>query len=196
MVRGFLKVNEELGIIENSANMDNKYTVVEETKNDTLKVVTPTTTEQSITNNSATEYSFSDEFVYETSLEETETQEREMENIYYIDDYTREIYNSNAEVIGTIGQEYIVDQNNQLLKGNEVLGYVENLRDMPQEKSKTNSNAKKRILEKPNGYVSFMLITIGISLIFLISLSILTITTCFELVSLIEKSTCLTRSSV
>ena len=37
---------------------------------------------------------------------------------------------------------------------------------MPQEK--THSNVKKRVLENPNGYVSFMLVALGLSAILLI----------------------------
>ena len=160
------KVNEELGIVENSANMHDKYTVVEEKKDDTFRIVTPTVKEQTISNKASSEYRTSDEYIHDTSIEETDIHTREIENIYYIDDYSKEIYNSNGEVIGTIGQEYTINENNQLIKGNEILGYIENIRDMPQEK--THSNVKKRVLENPNGYVSFMLVALGLSAILLI----------------------------
>ena len=50
--------------------------------------------------------------------------------------------------------------NNHLVKNNEVIGTIENIKDMPMAKT----NAKKRVLEKPNGYISFLLFSIIISL--------------------------------
>lgn len=165
------KVNTELGIIENSANMENEYTVVEETKTNSFNIVSPTTTEQTIKGNkssSSISGNTSGEYTYNTSFEEENINEREFENIYYIDDYSNEIYNSKGELIGTLGQQsgYSIDVNNNLMKDGQRIGTVDNIKAMQQ--TQTKSNVRKRVLEKPNGYVSFMLISLGLSLILLI----------------------------
>ena len=59
---------------------------------------------------------------------------------------------------------YYIDINNHLVKNNEVIGTIENIKDMPLEKT----NGKKRVLEKPNGYISFLLFSIIMSLAMLI----------------------------
>ena len=95
-----------------------------------------------------------------------EIESRELETIYYIDD-SNNIYNSKGENIGSLGPQsgYYIDMNNNLVKDNQVLGTIENLRDMKEQKEK--SNVKKRVY-KPDGYISFMLISIVLSLIFLV----------------------------
>ncbi len=170
------KVNEELGIIENSATISNQFTVVEEKRNNDIQVVSPTVTNQTINGtvsnetssitNSNTGTSNSNLGDYNMNTTSDEIESRELETIYYIDD-SNNIYNSKGENIGSLGPQsgYYIDMNNNLVKDNQVLGTIENLRDMKEQKEK--SNVKKRVY-KPDGYISFMLISIVLSLIFLV----------------------------
>ena len=159
------KVNTELGIVQNGVNNSREFTVVEQTNNG-YNVVTPTTTEQTISSSTGinTSTSTSDDgynIDNNSQLLNDGIDTRDvLNNIYYIDDYTKEIYNSNGELIGTIGSNYYIDMNNHLVKNNEVIGTIENIKDMPMAKT----TAKKRVLEKPNGYISFLLFSIIISL--------------------------------
>ena len=170
------KVNEELGIVDNSATMSNQFTVVEEKRNNDIQVVSPTVTNQTINGtvsnetssitNSNTGTSNSNLGDYNMNTTSDEIESRELETIYYIDD-SNNIYNSKGENIGSLGPQsgYYIDMNNNLVKDNQVLGTIENLRDMKEQKEK--SNVKKRVY-KPDGYISFMLISIVLSLIFLV----------------------------
>lgn len=162
------KVNTEIGIV-----IDNgKITAIEEKMNGNFNLVNPEVKEQVITgtNTNQEQVSEVDKQMYNndeynvTEIEE-EIEEREVENIYYIDD-SNNIYNSLGEIIGALGQKdgYYIDVNNNLVKNGEVIGPVENIRDM--KSTKEQKNTKKKILQ-PNGYISFMLTTVVISLILL-----------------------------
>jgi len=159
------KVNTELGIVQNGVNNSNQFAVVEQNNNG-YNIVTPTTTEQTISSNTGINTTTStsnnsSNIDNNSQLLSNELDTRDvLNNIYYIDEYSKEIYNSNGELIGTLGSIYYIDMNNHLVKNNEVIGIIENIKDMPHAKT----IAKKRALEKPNGYISFLLFSIIISL--------------------------------
>lgn len=162
------KVNTEIGLVIDQ----NKVTAVEEKMNGSFNLVQPELKEQVITgiNSSSEQVSEVDKQMHNNDENniigtEEEIEERETEKIYYIDD-SNNIYNSSGEFLGTLGQKdgYYIDANNNLIKNKEVLGPIENIRDMKTTKKQT--NVKKRILQ-PDGYISFMLISVVISLILL-----------------------------
>lgn len=163
------KVNTELGIVQNGVNNSNQFTVVEQNNNG-YNIVTPTTTEQTISSNTGINTTTStsnnsSNIDNNSQLLSNELDTRDvLNNIYYIDEYSKEIYNSNGELIGTLGSIYYIDMNNHLVKNNEVIGTIENIKDMPQAKT----TGKKRVLEKPDGYISFLLFSIIMSLAFVI----------------------------
>jgi len=163
------KVNTELGIVQNGVNNSNQFAVVEQNNNG-YNIVTPTTTEQTISSNTGINTTTStsnnsSNIDNNSQLLSNELDTRDvLNNIYYIDEYSKEIYNSNGELIGTLGSIYYIDMNNHLVKNNEVIGIIENIKDMPQAKT----TGKKRVLEKPDGYISFLLFSIIMSLAFVI----------------------------
>lgn len=163
------KVNAELGIVQNGVYNSHEFTVVEQTNNG-YNIAIPTTTEKTISsttgiNNSSLTSTNNSNMNNSNQLLEEQIDTRDvLNNIYYIDEYTKEIYDINGELVGTLGSIYYIDINNHLVKNNEVIGTIENIKDMPLEKT----NGKKRVLEKPNGYISFLLFSIIMSLAMLI----------------------------
>lgn len=158
------KVNQKLGIIENSPDNPNQFTTIEETKEGNLNITNPTINETTITSspNNNTKITNTTTSNQETFIEEQENQTRDIQTIYYLDS-DNNIYDATGELIGQISPNtpYNIDINNNLIKNGQVIGTIENIKDF---KITTKNNTKIKQLS-PNGYISFMILTLSISLL-------------------------------
>ena len=130
------KVNTEIGIIKKNPYQDdeNTYRAVER-EGDNYQVVSPSVSEVvSLDQNSS-------------DLKEEETEVRDEEKVYYLDDYTMDIYDEKGEKLGNMRDGYSVNyDNNHLIFNGKDMGSLSNINDLGKEVNK--NKPKVRTLEK------------------------------------------------
>ena len=135
------RVNTEVGIVkrDSSESKGNSYRAIEQ-NGDKYNIVNPSVNEVSPIDNNNSD---------EVDLTNNEVESRDDEKIYYIDYYNMDIYNSKGELIGKIGQDYTIDnENNHLLKDGNDLGSIDDYKNMDKNINKNMSRSKVKTLEK------------------------------------------------
>lgn len=135
------KVNPEIGVVKKDPmERDfNSYRTVER-EGEHYNMVNPSVNEVSSINNESNEE--------ENDLIVSETEARDMEKIYYLDNNSGDIYNEIGEVVGNIRDGYQVNyENNHLMKDGKDLGVIDDYNSLG--KSDDLSKPKVRVLEKP-----------------------------------------------
>lgn len=153
------KVNSELGIVKNNVSNNNQYSTVEENKGD-VKVVNPTVSsyEVSSSNNNVVnfnDYSVDNSYALDNNkdndtdlLKEEDTQRNIESEVYYLGS-SGEIYNKDGKIVGRLGVGgYAVNENNNLLRYNNVIGVIGDINDMGVNKTEIKANV--RVLKKPD----------------------------------------------
>lgn len=135
------KVNPEIGVVKKDPmERDfNSYRTVER-EGEHYNMVNPSVNEVSSINNESNEE--------ENDLIVSETEARNTEKIYYLDNNSGDIYNEIGEVVGNIRDGYQVNyENNHLMKDGKDLGVIDDYNSLG--KSDDLSKPKTRVLEKP-----------------------------------------------
>lgn len=188
------KVNSELGIVRNNVSNNNQYSTVEENKGD-VKVVNPTVSSYEVGSSNNNVVNFNDYSVdnsydveknndNDVDLVKEEEIERNIESEVYYLGSSGEIYNKDGKIVGRLGVGgYSVNENNNLLRYNNVIGVIGDINDMGVNKTETKANV--RVLKKPDrpvyssdnkksaAFVSLPVIIFIISLLLLIGSGII-----------------------
>lgn len=150
-------VNTELGIVANSPTNSNRYGAVEKQDDNNYNLVAPEVTTSSINSSGGSQIdassrasgeSFSSDNSNDTNITSENLSEREVEEVYYFDDYNNLIYNSLGEIVGKVGNDgYEIDwETNNLKRNGDVIGTIGDINDMGKDNSK--SNSKVRVYKK------------------------------------------------
>ena len=147
------KVNTELGVVRNNVSNSNQFSAVER-DNDNVRMVNPNVTSYTVGSSGMTSSdsgSSEDENINdvnnEVGIDETEQQKREEVEVYYLGS-ALEIYDKDGKIIGKVGVNgYVVDENNNLVRNNNVVGVIGDINDMGV--NKTNNKSNVRVLKKP-----------------------------------------------
>lgn len=137
--------NSELGIVKNGVTSNDKYTSVERDDGN-IRVVTPEITSMDVSNttNSYEESMGIDKFVID---KDKNRQIIDDKNYYYDDDGN--VYDENSNFVGKIGSNgYTFNyENNSLLKDNQMLGYLDHIRNVKSENISEKSAYTKRLVK-------------------------------------------------
>lgn len=138
------KVNTEIGIIKKDPT---------ERTNNTYQAVEQENGHYTITNSRVSVIEDNKEDRNDYSV--TEIEEREEENVYYIDNTTQDIYNEKYEKIGNMQEGYQINfENNHLMKNGKELGSIGDFESLGREHLHSKNNV--RTLKKDNeGIVDF-----------------------------------------
>jgi hypothetical protein len=171
------KYNAELGIVENSSNVKNQYSTVEEYGDDKVRVVSPEVSNSMISSDNRgvvgtnTSSGSSDIVNNQVDLSYEEEQNRDIDTVYYVDNDSYIIYDSNGNEIGMLGSNgYLLNtDDNSLYKDGRKIGYIGDINSMSYDMNK--DKPKVRTLKKPEdnaAFVSFPIILLVIAMLFLI----------------------------
>ena len=174
-------VNTELGIVQNGVYNSIKYSMVEE-DSENIRVVNSSIKNSQISadgvSSSVSTGTYLGEYT-DTTLHDKGGQTRNIGNqVFYISSEAQ-IYDSNNQVVGILGQGYSVDYNdNTLLKDGNKIGSIGDYKDMGREQSNVYEKPKVRTLEKKEqeksaAFVSLPVIIFILSALLLIISSVL-----------------------
>ncbi len=160
------KVNMEIGVVEKAPGqaVDNSYRVVEREVDDRYKIVNPAVNEVSSVQSS----------LENDSLNQEEVESRNVGSVYYLDEYSGDIYDEKEELVGNIQEGYEVNyETNHLYKDGVDLGVLGDYKSMGVDNHL--DKPMTRVLEKKEGSnvgnVSF-LILVGLIVVGLVILGI------------------------
>lgn len=165
--------NSELRIVRNNVSNENKYSTVEESVGQ-VQVVNPNVSNASI-NSSGISNNFGGRT--EEGVIDENVQTREKLGEYYLDEQYN-IYNSDGNIIGRVGQNGVwVDYNtNTLVVNGKLVGYVGDYKDMGKSLESLNKNnvrVKKKEENKSAAFVSLPVIMFILSAMLLVGSIIL-----------------------
>lgn len=173
-------LNTDIGFIkkDEGENHENDYRVIN-VNGEEREVVEPTVNSISAGTSINSSISSGDvaNSVDNVEPEEKEVNKEEVEQVFYFDSSTGEIYNEERRLIGNIQEgKYQVDYDTNYLKYNGgVLGPIGDIKDMGKDKGNELSKPKKLVLEKENvsaGIISIIFLPIIIFIAISIALII------------------------
>lgn len=174
-------VNSELGIVQNNVSNPNSYSAA--IKNgENLQMVNPSVTTSQISVSGISNHETTSNDTTSNLKTEEEQSRNIIDQVFYISP-EGEVYDSNNNQIGKIGQGYSINYNdNTLLKDGQVIGSIDDYKNMSMTNSNVYSKPKVRTLKKPTGpsyenksaaFVSVPVIMFIISALLLIASSVL-----------------------